>query len=110
MLSAVMELQRIVKLSKGKAKLRLAMLILKGDLKMSVSKWRYTEECDGNYCCGDCDLCDKEPRAAWKYIGRSGGITNSKIYECEICGHRVLTAQPDECPNCGAEMRGTKDE
>ena len=27
---------------------------------MSVSKWRYTEECDGDYCCGDCDLCDKE--------------------------------------------------
>ena len=27
---------------------------------MSVSKWRYTEACDGNYCCGDCDLCDKE--------------------------------------------------
>lgn len=28
---------------------------------MSVSKWKYTEECDGEYCCGDCDLCDKEP-------------------------------------------------
>ena len=28
---------------------------------MSVSKWRYTEECDGDYCCGDCDKCDKEP-------------------------------------------------
>lgn len=28
---------------------------------MSVSKWRYTEECDGDYCPGDCDLCDKEP-------------------------------------------------
>lgn len=28
---------------------------------LSVSKWKYTEECEGDYCCGDCDLCDKEP-------------------------------------------------
>ena len=28
---------------------------------MSASKWRYTEACDGEYCIGDCDLCDKEP-------------------------------------------------
>lgn len=26
---------------------------------MSVSLWRYTEECDGGYCVGDCDLCEK---------------------------------------------------
>ena len=27
---------------------------------MSVSKWAYTpEKCDGDYCCGDCDHCDK---------------------------------------------------
>lgn len=26
---------------------------------MSVSKWRYTEDCDGDYCIGDCDLCSK---------------------------------------------------
>ena len=31
------------------------------EFNMSVSKWRYTEECDGEYCCGDCDFCDKEP-------------------------------------------------
>ena len=27
---------------------------------MSVFRWRYTEECEGRYCCGDCDKCDKE--------------------------------------------------
>lgn len=28
---------------------------------MSVSKWDYKpKKCDGDYCCGDCDLCDKE--------------------------------------------------
>ena len=26
---------------------------------MSVSKWRWTPECDRGICVGDCDLCDK---------------------------------------------------
>ena len=26
---------------------------------MSVSLWRYTEACEGDFCCGDCDLCEK---------------------------------------------------
>ena len=25
---------------------------------MSVFRWRYTEECEGRFCCGDCDNCD----------------------------------------------------
>ena len=25
---------------------------------MSCSLWRYTEECEGRPCPGDCDLCD----------------------------------------------------
>lgn len=28
---------------------------------MSVSKWRWTEECANGICVGDCDLCDKNP-------------------------------------------------
>ena len=24
---------------------------------MSVSRWAYTERCEGYYCPGDCDLC-----------------------------------------------------
>lgn len=28
---------------------------------MSVSKWAYTEECDGKPCCGECDLCRHRP-------------------------------------------------
>lgn len=27
---------------------------------MSVSLWRWTEECDGRFCVGDCDLCTCE--------------------------------------------------
>ena len=26
---------------------------------MSVNKWRYTPECDKDYCPGDCDECGK---------------------------------------------------
>ena len=33
---------------------------------MSVSKWKYTPACDGDYCVGDCDLCSKEPEAKAK--------------------------------------------
>ena len=28
---------------------------------MSVSKWRYTEACDGMPCVGDCDFCSFDP-------------------------------------------------
>lgn len=28
--------------------------------EMSVFRWRYDETCEGRYCCGDCDKCDKE--------------------------------------------------
>lgn len=28
---------------------------------MSISKWRYTEECNGRPCSGDCDHCSFEP-------------------------------------------------
>ena len=27
---------------------------------MSVSLWRWTEECDKRACCGDCDNCGYE--------------------------------------------------
>ena len=27
---------------------------------MSCSLWRWTPACDGDYCVGDCDLCDRE--------------------------------------------------
>jgi len=27
---------------------------------MSTDKWRYTEECEGQPCAGDCDYCEVE--------------------------------------------------
>lgn len=31
---------------------------------MSTDKWRYTEECEGRSCVGDCDYCDFETDTA----------------------------------------------
>lgn len=31
---------------------------------MSVNKWRYTIECDNDYCPGDCDYCGKNEEEA----------------------------------------------
>ena len=28
---------------------------------MSVSLWRYTEQCEGRPCPGDCDCCEYDP-------------------------------------------------
>ena len=37
---------------------------------MSVSKWRYTEACDGRPCVGDCDLCSFDPDDPLTGLGR----------------------------------------
>lgn len=36
---------------------------------MSCDKWRWTEECEGRPCPGDCDLCNYDPRRPhpWLY-------------------------------------------
>ena len=73
---------------------------------MSVSKWRYTEACDGDYCCGDCDCCSKEPEEG-EWVKKGKNIWNFDIIECSACGERQVTnRRPTECPNCGADMRG----
>jgi len=41
---------------------------------MSVFRWRYTEECEGRYCCGDCDKCDKEDEPVDDLISRQAAI------------------------------------
>ena len=37
---------------------------------MSVSKWRYTEACDGMPCPGDCDHCSFDPEEPLTGLGR----------------------------------------
>ena len=32
---------------------------IQGGEDMSVSKWKWTPQCDEDYCVGDCDNCEK---------------------------------------------------
>ena len=45
---------------------------------MSVSKWRYTEACDGAPCPGDCDEC---------------GVETDR--DCSNCKHLKLMIRPN---------------
>ena len=56
---------------------------------MSVSRWKYTEQCDGDYCCGDCDYCNKEPEAYQTYDGKWQ-------VECFVCHARSWWADTKE--------------
>lgn len=40
---------------------------------MSVSKWKWTEQCEGRPCPGDCDRCNYEPAICYKTQRPVGG-------------------------------------
>lgn len=66
---------------------------------MSVSKWRYTEACEGRPCVGECDLCDFDPEEELdlddedkqrqcdeivRYMTLHGGITQAEAFALGI--------------------------
>ena len=62
---------------------------------MSVSLWAYTEHCDGQPCCGDCDRCT---RCESRHIERHEYSNSDKAwYLCRECG-KVWEAE-DEIHN-----------
>ncbi len=51
---------------------------------MSCSLWRYDpEQCDGDYCCGDCDYCNKEPESKAYQVKTKDGIRYMTAEELE---------------------------
>jgi hypothetical protein len=65
---------------------------------MSVSKWRYTENCDGAPCPGDCDECGNE---------------EVKTMDCFVCGGKdtveYITSNYNghkrgHCTKCGMQF------
>ena len=54
---------------------------------MSVSKWRYTEECNGRPCPGDCDHCSFEPG---DLISRADAIEAVVTWTVEDRPHEVM--------------------
>lgn len=65
---------------------------------MSVSKWRYTEECNGRPCPGDCDYCSFEPG---DLISRADAIEAVKD---TILKRFNLADWYEEMLNCGVEI------
>ena len=53
---------------------------------MSVFRWRYDETCEGRYCCGDCDKCDKEDEPVDDLISRQAAIDAMTEYYWSIMG------------------------
>lgn len=76
---------------------------------MSVSLWRYTEDCNGNPCPGDCDLCNKEP----EWI-KDPDRPRAMRFKCPYCGgycydnfyadRKTIECSYNFCPHCGEEI------
>lgn len=71
---------------------------------MSVSLWRYTEDCNGNPCPGDCDLCEKnlEDKPHWIYNEKTD------MFGCSECGGVMVRNIYNFCPWCGVKMGGAQ--
>ena len=53
---------------------------------MSVSKWAYSsDKCDGDYCPGDCDYCEK---------AEDDGLP------CNVCEHQYKSENEIPCCDC----------
>lgn len=61
---------------------------------MSVSKWAWTEECEGQPCPGDCDLCE---RVSTGYISKGAFIAAKRKQYCADCDRRKGTKNGVVC-------------
>lgn len=79
---------------------------------MSVSKYRWTEECDTHICVGDCDFCDYNTEEEHETI---------EPMACPFCGEKDFDIEDENtyyfllgrngtaclnmrCKNCGVDM------
>lgn len=91
---------------------------------MSVSLWRWSEDCDSRICVGDCDLCLYDEREYDGYTDIEGTVKKTrwkitidngfKMYTCPECECRMTKNHYDfavglkgfnYCPYCGSDMR-----
>lgn len=87
---------------------------------MSVSKWAYKpERCDGQPCCGDCDVClsrsseqdELVPARHGKWLiehddewAGGGCVRCSRCAYAYSFGGYIDAEEFRYCPNCGAKM------
>lgn len=84
---------------------------------MSVSLWKYDPDmCDGDYCCGDCDNCGKEPKCEevespiiTKASPASLGIYENIDYAELANAVYVVLSFIDKCPDGGTSYLTTPD-
>lgn len=69
---------------------------------MSVSVWRWTEECDGRICVGDCDVCSyaEESEEEMQVVKKDAVIINRTIFctpeEAERVRQKVIQQIRDD--------------
>ena len=66
---------------------------------MSVSKWRYTEECNGRPCPGDCDHCSFEPA---DLISRADAIEAVMKHKMPFTIQQEVAREIDALPSADA--------
>ena len=54
----------------------------------------------------DAPTVDAKPVVRGRWISLEPEIG---LFECSKCGHKILRAECNYCPNCGADMRGDQD-
>lgn len=56
---------------------------------MSVSMWAYTpEKCDGDFCIGECDICNKADGTEYKYGMKLRGFSIGCQPMKGLCGRK----------------------
>ena len=72
---------------------------------MSCSLYRWTPACDGDYCPGDCDCCDKDMEEGYIDCINShwGGFTGK-----ETCEAGYLVCKGKQCPRYNPENRSVE--
>lgn len=63
---------------------------------MSVSKWRYTEACDGRPCVGDCDLCPTDNMESGIYTDNP----DDTLRYMNSCDAAIDAVQVVRCKDC----------
>lgn len=59
-----------------------------------------------NYKVGDMpSVTPERPKGKWIDVNGDGGL-----FECSKCGDKVCCANNNYCPNCGAEMKGGRED
>ena len=64
---------------------------------------------DPDFGCVCMTKCPRAPKKEYVEVKHGEWITLEAeigLYSCSLCGHKILRAECNYCPNCGAKMDG----